>query len=294
MLNTPMQWQRWRHCLQMGFFILFVMAPPLDLFRLDLDLGHFIILGKNWTLGIGELAQQQISTTDAIFRLVFLVFVPLLSLVLIFIVVSWFYGRVYCGWLCPHFSVVETINQLMVKAIGKPSLWESKPLLGHQAQAIYWLAVIPAVIGFGFLWALTLLSYLIAPFTLYYNLWHGSLSQFQFIFLTVASLVFSLEFLLARHLFCRFGCAVGLFQSLVWMANPKAMLVRFDKTRAKHCQSCQQVCDQVCPMRLKPRTIKRKMFTCTQCGQCIAGCYQVQALQFSLLNWTKSNPNSKI
>jgi ferredoxin-type protein NapH len=26
----------------------------------------------------------------------------------------------------------------------------------------------------------------------------------------------------ARHLFCRFGCAVGLFQSLAWMANPKA------------------------------------------------------------------------
>jgi ferredoxin-type protein NapH len=34
--------------------------------------------------------------------------------------------------------------------------------------------------------------------------------------------VFTLEFALARHLFCRFGCAVGLFQSLAWMANPGA------------------------------------------------------------------------
>jgi ferredoxin len=29
-------------------------------------------------------------------------------------------------------------------------------------------------------------------------------------------------------------------------------------------------------MRLKPRTIKQAMFTCTQCAQCIAACETVQ------------------
>ena len=31
-------------------------------------------------------------------------------------------------------------------------------------------------------------------------------------------------------------------------------------------------CDAVCPMRLKPRNVKRWMFACTQCGQCISAC----------------------
>ena len=29
-------------------------------------------------------------------------------------------------------------------------------------------------------------------------------------------------------------------------------------------------------MRLHPRTLKRSMFTCTQCGRCIEACEQVQ------------------
>ena len=31
-------------------------------------------------------------------------------------------------------------------------------------------------------------------------------------------------------------------------------------------------CEGVCAMRLRPRVAKHKMFTCTQCGQCIAAC----------------------
>ena len=41
--------------LQAGFFILFVVAPPLDIFRYDLTLGHFIVLGMPWTLGLDAL-----------------------------------------------------------------------------------------------------------------------------------------------------------------------------------------------------------------------------------------------
>ncbi len=40
-------------------------------------------------------------------------------------------------------------------------------------------------------------------------------------------------------------------------------------------------------MRLKPRNIKRLMFACTQCGQCIDACHTVQRdhPEGSLLNW---------
>ena len=50
-------------------------------------------------------------------------------------------------------------------------------------------------------------------------------------------------------------------------------------------------------MRLKPRSIKRKMFTCTECGQCLQACEFVQAggpgnigkLQTSLLQWVQDD-----
>ncbi|MCW8946819.1 MAG: hypothetical protein OQK80_05080, partial [Sedimenticola sp.] len=38
-----------------------------------------------------------------------------------------------------------------------------------------------------------------------------------------------------------------------------------------------------------PRSIKRKMFTCTECAQCISACNQVQAQQSrpGLLKWVE-------
>jgi hypothetical protein len=117
-----------------------------------------------------------------------------------------------------------------------------------------------------------LLTYLLPPVEIYGNLWRGELTRNQFVFITAATIAFTLEFTLARHLFCRFGCAVGLFQSLVWMANRRAMVVGFDAAPRPRLRQLQRACDNACPMRLKPRSIKRKMFTCTQCASCVSAC----------------------
>ena len=50
MTRTPVQ--RWRSWTQIGFFSLFLLAPPLDILRIDLTQGHAILLGQHWTLGI--------------------------------------------------------------------------------------------------------------------------------------------------------------------------------------------------------------------------------------------------
>jgi polyferredoxin len=143
------------------------------------------------------------------------------------------------------------------------------------------------VFGFALLWSVALLTYLLPPFEIYHNLFTASLTRNQALFIGVGTFLFSIEFLLARHLFCRFGCAVGLFQSLAWMANRRAMVIGFDNDRAAACKRCNNACDNACPMRLQPRTIKRKMFTCTECGQCISACTQVQQRDTgrSLLSW---------
>ncbi len=286
--------QRRRAGFQTAFFALFVLAPPLDIFRLDLRLGHFILFRQDWTLGLEPFVQDTAGPGEAALNLLLRGLLPIAGVGGMLIWSAWRWGRLYCGWLCPHFSVVELINGLMRRASGKPSVWEHRPLPERQPEgsllrpnAWYWLPTVLAVLGFAFLWALSLLTYLLPPFEIYGNLLTGSLTRNQALFLGVGTGLLSIEFGFARHLFCRFGCAVGLFQSLAWMANDRAMVVGFDSARARLCQDCNNACDNACPMRLPPRTLKRKMFTCTECAECISACTQVQGgeTRRSLLHW---------
>ena len=188
-----------------------------------------------------------------------------------------------------HFSAVELLNDLLHRAAGRFSLWERPtPLAGRRPQRRWWPLFALSCALLGTLWGVTLATYLLPPAEIWGGLLHGTLTANQARLVGIASTLFTLEFAFARHLFCRFGCAVGLFQSLAWMANPKAMVVAFDRDRARDCRRCDpprgSACDTACPMRLHPRNIKRMMFSCVQCGQCLDACADHQ--REPLLEWT--------
>ena len=272
-----------RHLLQIGFFVLFVVAPVFDLLRYDLLAGHAWFLGMEWHVGFDDYSAGRIGLGEIITNVLTRVFLPIIGAGALLIFTAWKWGRLYCGWLCPHFSVVETINRLLFRATGKPSIWEPRRLPPREPDgrpvnfdARWWLLTVPLAIGFAFTWAVVLLTYLLPPFEVYANLLAGTPTRNQFIFIAAGTMVLSAEFLFARHLFCRYACAVGLFQSLAWMGNKGAMVVGFDRSRAADCATCYSACDHVCPMRLKPRTVKQQMFTCTQCAQCVTACATTQ------------------
>lgn len=281
----PAKLQPWRLLTQSSFFALFLLAPALDLLRFDLSQTQLWFLGQRWTLGIDALAHGQIDATTAALQIVGRAFVPGLIFIALFLGISYRYGRLYCGWLCPHFSMVEGLNALLQRACGKLSVWDKSPTprLGTVPQARWWPVFGLSCALMGFTWAITLLTYLLPPSVIWGGLIHGTLSANQTRFLLIASTLLTLEFAFARHLFCRFGCAVGLFQSLAWMANPKGLVVAFARERARDCKTCDQprgsACDNACPMRLNPRNIKRMMFSCVQCGQCLTACDATQQAQ---------------
>ena len=282
--------QRRRLWTQAGFFILFVVAPVFDIFRYDLTQNHAIILGCDWRLGLDELFAGRISSAQAALNILLRLFLPLLGGAVLFIMIAWRWGRLYCGWLCPHFSVVETINRLMRRASGKHSLWDGAALPAKNPDgsplvidARWWLVTVPFAVAFALVWAVVLLTYLLPPAEVYGNLWRWDPTRNQAVFIAAATSILSLDFLFARHLFCRYGCAVGLFQSLAWVANRSAMVVGFSRIRAADCAACYAAngpgyaaCEGVCPMRLRPRQEKRAMFACTQCAQCVTACATVQ------------------
>jgi polyferredoxin len=289
--------QRRRRALQLGFFALFLAAPALDLLRFDLHEAQLWFLGQRWTLGITAFQRGEIGATEVALSILLRGILPAVAFVAAFLAVARRWGRVYCGWLCPHFSLVEGLNDLLHRASGKLSLWDRAPVPrgGRVPQRRWWPLFALACAVFGFLWAITLLSYLLPPREVWGGLLGGTLTPNQARFLAVGSVVFTLEFAFARHLFCRFGCAVGLFQSLAWMSNPHALVMAFDRGRAAECRGCTtadapggDACEVACPMRLRPRQVKRLMFSCVQCGQCVAQCAQSHAARSGTpnLQWT--------
>lgn len=307
--------QRRRRAFQAGFFALFALAPAMNLLRFDLTEVQLWFLGQRWTLGIDAFRAGTITSTELALSLLLRGILPAVGLAVAFLAVAWHRGRLYCGWLCPHFSVVETLNAVMYRALGRFSLWDRHdeptavgagddstrsrrthdPATGDDSPRRRWWPVFALLsAGFAFLWAITLLTYLLPPARVWGHLLHGELTAGEARFLLAATTVFTLDFVFARHLFCRFGCAVGLFQSLAWMANPKAMVVGFARERGSDCRSCAtaaapagNACDTVCPMRLRPRSVKRLMFSCTQCGRCLRECATAQQddARGALLEW---------
>lgn len=294
-MATNDQLQRYRRGLQFGFFVLFVAAPLLNLLRFDLHEGQLWFLGQRWSLGIDALRAGEVSATQAAWGVLWRGILPALAVVGGFLAIAYRYGRLYCGWLCPHFSAVELLNNLLHRAVGKFSLWDARPSPkpGSVApQRRWWPLFALSCVVLGFVWAISLVSYLLPPREIWPALFSGTLTANQARFLFIGWAVFTLEFAFARHLFCRFGCAVGLFQSLAWMANPRGLVIAFDRPRARDCKSCGSVpvsgaatpspgsaCDNSCPMRLNPRNIKRMMFSCVQCGQCLQACDHSQTAQ---------------
>ncbi len=287
----PKNLQKLRRITQSFFFVLFCVAPLFNLFRFDLDEGHFYLLTFHWSIGIGD----DLPTGQLAKNLLFYGLLPIVGLLAFGFYLFYKYGRLYCGWLCPHFSVVEMVNQNLSKAIGKLSIWDKRELPNVQADGrprhqnvLWWLVVVPLAVSMAFLWAVVLIGYVINPLEFFSDLWQQTLSFPKKAFLITATAVLSFEFLFARHLFCRFGCAFGIFQSLAWMGNRKGLVISFDKERSNQCKTCDSYCDHACPMRLKPRGMKRHMFSCTQCTQCLMACDIAQQGN-PVLSWKPGN-----
>lgn len=273
---------------RVAFFALFLLAPVLNIFRFDLTTTNFVVLGQVLSFDMTAEWIQQSDAMDAGIRILTRFILPIIVIVSVGLYIFWRWGRIYCGWLCPHFSVVELINGLMQKRTGRVTIWE--PSKNEQPSSWFdWAVIVVVSATIAFLWALGLLSYLLPPIPLYTDLVTGELSRNPMIFLIAATTVFTIDFVFARHLFCKYGCALGVWQSLFWMMNSKAMLVKFDRDRAKLCQDCDKDCETACPMRLPVRSFKRAKFTCTQCAQCISACQNVQKdnPDGALLEWSE-------
>src|SRR5262252_6589280 len=83
-------WHRIRKRVQFVCFLIFLAVPFLDVMRFDIPRQRFYFFG--YDLWINEFA---------------IIFFALMFLMFLVIAMSIFYGRVYCGYLCPQMIFSE-------------------------------------------------------------------------------------------------------------------------------------------------------------------------------------------
>lgn len=207
--------------------------------------------------------------------------------VLAIAVVTAFFGRLFCGWLCPHNIMTESTRPFRA-AVGIEPMprWMALGVkrFPNIKPALPWLGV-----GFGVLlcFGMTfLLFHAVLPWDFLVKGYLKGQPEFA---LWTGQLLFTLigVFLLfSGHHFCRSACPYGMAQSAsAYQGGRRRPLeITYTGNRTEKTDSCGTctACQQVCPVDIDPRSDNvgsilkvGEFWGCWNCGECIDACKTV-------------------
>ncbi len=254
------------------FWVLFFLSPALNIFRVDVINEQLIFLGQSYP-----------------FEMQYLMWLPLGFYGGVFLVgiVTAFFGRLFCGWACPHNIMTEWTKVfrglLAIEALpnGFKRLQKKYPALNTKTAKVF-SVLVSIVITYV---TMFLLFGYVLPFDWMLNQYatgpHPTFVMGQVLFTLVAVFL-----MYSGHLFCKMCCPYGLAQSISAYSAGKwrPMEIKFTGNRQNDCGTCTG-CQQVCPVDIDPRdfehgTVKVGQFQgCWNCGECIDACNQVHETQ---------------
>lgn len=249
------------------FAALVFLGPALDIFRVDMLNQRLVFLGKHLPFVFDTLMWLPIGFYGA---------------VILIGVISFIWGRLFCGWTCPHNTLTEWTRALraMVNRDEKPS-WMKRLIRKHPhaQELLFWLSPIlsiPLAIALSIL-----LSFYVMPPSFVLTQYasghpHTALAWGNGLFTLIG-----LFLLYAGTDFCRTCCPYGMAQSVsAYHENSRwrPMEIQFTGNQANDCKTC-QACQMVCPVDIDPRDatltgeVKVGQFDgCFNCGECIDAC----------------------
>lgn len=263
---------RRRNRIQLVAVLAWIALPLSGLLRIDLAHLRILIAGHAWppltsaTLPGDALLRGAAPRWDVILPAIAGTVLPVVALVIAFVLLARRFGRVHCGFTCVYGALAEHGERLF--------RWARRPGPGRGARlaAAYALTAIAApgvafVIGSLFLGPAGLARGLATA---------DPIVCVPYAVLTAIALAMGA---FVRLRFCRYICGVGLVQTVSWVTDPKALEVGFHAQPApdgthgslRDCTGCHG-CRDVCPIGFDPRTPKRSMLACFQCGLCLERC----------------------
>ncbi len=214
-------------------------------------------------IDIPSLSLHLFGATLRIEELYLLLFFCLI-LVLIFLLTTLVFGRVWCGWACPQ----TTLSDLAEWSAGKLNLKINK----YRLQGPFWrkallhifFVVLAFLVSSNFLW------YFIEPRNYFYALVTGQLHPFALGTLLIGATTVYLDMAFLRRLICRDFCPYGRFQTV--LIDKTTLALQLPESEAPRCIECGS-CVRSCPMEIDIR--QGYQIECINCGRCLDACRQI-------------------
>jgi cytochrome c oxidase accessory protein FixG len=241
-------WHRVRKFVHLACFLLFLALPFLNVVRFDIPHQRFYVAGQE--LWIGEFV---------------IIFFTLMFLLFLVVAFSVFYGRVYCGYLCPQmiFSEASVLLQDRIRR------WcVRRGYSKTAARAAFYAVLGPASVFLAFVF----ISYFVEPRDLFHRLMALDVQTAGGISGASLTILTFLDFAFLRQRFCTAACPYGYLQGM--LGDRHTLLVHYrDESHA--CIECKK-CVRVCPMEIDIRESPFQI-ECIHCAECIDACGEIMA-----------------
>ncbi|MGD8189965.1 4Fe-4S binding protein [Brevibacillus ginsengisoli] len=183
-----------RSLTQVIALVLFFLVPLLNLFRIDLVNQHFFLLTEKFSFNEG-----------------FTLLLAILTLVFTFVSISQWFGRQFCGWLCPHNTFVGYLIRV--------TKWNilSNPTVRNVIDLLLSIIFAPII-------TFCLLAYFINPLDIWHTIISGNFLNITGIAFIVLLVFFFIMINRLRYKFCQNACPYGMLQMILSNGNQKRSL----------------------------------------------------------------------
>jgi cytochrome c oxidase accessory protein FixG len=241
-------WHRVRKFVHLACFLLFLALPFLNVVRFDIPHQRFYFAGQE--LWISEFV---------------IIFFTLMFLLFVVVAFSVFYGRVYCGYLCPQmiFSEASVLAQNRIRR------WCAKRGYSKTAaSAAFYAALAPASVFLAFVF----ISYFVEPRDLFHRLISLDVRTAGGISGASVTILTFLDFAFLRQRFCTAACPYGYLQGMLGDGHTLLVHYRDESHACIECKKCVRVCPMEIDIRESPFQIE-----CIHCAECIDACGEIMA-----------------
>jgi cytochrome c oxidase accessory protein FixG len=268
-------WYHRRRALAYALILGYIVAPFISiggkpLILLDIVNRKFTFFGESF------IASDNVP-------LLFLV----LSLVLIIVTASAYFGRLWCGWACPQTVYLEFVFRPIEELIeGSPSRRKKTDLAPNSFNKLWRKALKFFVFGIiAFILANAFLAYFVGAKELISWMQMSPAKHPEpFIIMVAATAAVLFDFGYFREQMCTIACPYARLQSV--LLDRHSVVVGYDENRGEprgagrdrddkgDCVSC-NLCVAVCPMGIDIR--KGLQLECIHCTQCVDACDSIMS-----------------
>ena len=250
-IEPGFHYHRLRKVIHFVCVIIFFILPLSSLMRFDIPKQRFYFFG--YELWISEFS---------------IVFFSMMFLMFVVAAMAMFYGRVYCGYLCPQMIFSEaslTLESKLQRTVNKYVRWNAKKRNLLSKSLFYLISGLGATVL-----AFVFIAYFVEPRDLLHRLMTLDIKTTGGFAGAVTTLLVLLDFLFLRQRFCTTVCPYGYLQGMLGDGNTLIVHYRDENRECIECKKCVRVCHMGIDIRTSPYQIE-----CIHCGECIDACVDV-------------------